>query len=85
MGELTVLDTDLIKKLVPAAVATRASYSRMRRPWTPGYRAKAVSAGAAVLAGFNAYHPGDTDHVAVLQGVGAAAGAAVPTYDLPTK
>ncbi len=81
---LTVLAADLIKVLDPAAATTRASYSRMRRPWTAGYNARAEAMGAAVLAGFNSYHPNDADHVNVLQGAGATAGAAVPTYDLPS-
>lgn len=81
---LTVAETDLIKVLDPAAAVTRASYSRMRRPWTPGYRAKAEAADAAVLAGFNAFHPDDGEHVNILQGVGAAAGATVPSYALPS-
>jgi hypothetical protein len=80
---LTVVQNDLIKVLDPAVATTRASYSRMRRPWTPGYSAKAVSPGAGVLTGVNSYHPNDAAHVNLLQGVGAAAGAAVPTYDLP--
>lgn len=84
MGNLTVAETDLIKVLDPAAVATRAAYSRMRRPWTPGYRAKAEAAGAAVLAGVNSYHPDDGAHVNRLVGAGAAAGASPATYDLPS-
>lgn len=81
---LTVVNNDLIKSLDPAVATTRASYSRMRRPWTPGYQAKAASPGAGVLSGFNAFHPIDEDHVNILQGVGAADNAAPFSYDLPT-
>lgn len=85
MPTLNVLETDLIKKLQPAAPATRASYSRMRRPWTPGYRAIAQADDATKLAGFNSYHPGEnTLHTCSLQGAGAAAGASAPLYTLPT-
>ena len=43
----------LLATMVQAS-ATRAFYGRRQRPWLPGYRAKAVSPGAAVLAGVNA-------------------------------
>lgn len=80
---LNVLETDAIKKLQPAAASTRASYSRMRRPWTPGYRAKARADAAAKVAGFNSYHPGDTAHSVSLEGAGAAATSTPASYDLP--
>jgi hypothetical protein len=55
----------------------------MRRPWTPGYQAEAVSPGAGVLSGFNAFHPDDQEHVNILQGVGATAIATAQVYTLP--
>ncbi len=83
MTSLIIAEIDAIKKLLPAAAATRASYSRMRRPWTPGYRAKARAAAAAKVSGFNAYHPNDSAHVVVLEGAGAAATSTPASYDLP--
>jgi hypothetical protein len=56
----------------------------MRRPWTPGYQAKAGSPGAGVLSGFNAFHPNDNTKVNILQGNGATAIATAPVYTLPT-
>lgn len=83
MTTLIIAENDAIKKLQPAAAATRASYSRMRRPWTPGYRALARADAAAKVAGFNSYHPGDTAHNVQLEGAGAAASATPASYDLP--
>lgn len=83
MAELDTLDTDLIKNLANTG-ASRISYSRQRRPWTPGYRAKAVSSAAAELKGFPSYGSEDTDHVIFMRGQGRAAAAVPLTYDTPT-
>lgn len=83
MPSLIIVENDLIKKLQPAAASTRASYSRMRRPWTPGYRALARSDAAAKVAGFNSYHPGDVTHSVEMQGAGATASATPAAYDIP--
>lgn len=84
MGALLTANIDLIKKLLPADPGTRASYSRMRRPWTPGYRAIARADAATKLAGFNSYHPGDnTLNTCSMTGRGAAANATPPLYTLP--
>lgn len=73
----------LIQTLAPAAPDTRMSWSRGRRPWTPGYRAKArVDGDTGTLCGLNAYHPTDTDHVNIFRATGAAAAATGVAYDL---
>lgn len=82
MAELDVLETDLIKTLAASGLG-RISYSRQRRPWSAGYRAKAVASAAAELKGFNSYGTEDTDHVILLRGQGRAAAATALVYDLP--
>ena len=82
MAELDVLETDLIKNLANTGVG-RASYSRQRRPWSAGYRAKAVASAAAELKGFNSYGSEDTDHVIFMRGTGTAAAATPETYEMP--
>lgn len=75
---------DLLKTLNPAAASSRASYSRERRPWTPGYRAKLAASAAGLLAGVNAYHPKDHTKVVRMAGAGAANAATAFTYTLPS-
>jgi hypothetical protein len=73
----------LLQSLAPAAPDTRLSWSRGRRPWTPGYRALARVAGdSGTLCGLNAYHPTDTDHVNIFRATGAAAAATGVAYTL---
>lgn len=83
MATLTAVPADLVKTLAPAAASTRASYSRMRRPWTPGYVARASADAAAKVAGFNSYHPSDSVHSVSLQGAGATATSTPALYTLP--
>lgn len=84
MSTLTVAPTDLIKILNPATATTRASFSRMRRPWLPGYNALAKASAAAIVSGVNAYHPNTAANVSRQGGAGAAAGASPFVYTLPT-
>jgi hypothetical protein len=75
--------SDLVRVLDPAAATTRGSYSRMRRPWTPGYAARLDASAAGLLFGFDAYHPNDAEHVIRMQGLGQAPNAAPFLYTVP--
>lgn len=76
-------DSDLLRTLVPLTAAQRLTYSHGRKPWTPGYRARAyVRTDTGKLAGFDAYAIGDTDHVELLRGTGTAADSTGKAYDV---
>lgn len=59
MANIALANSDLVKILDPAAPATRATFGKARKPWTPGYAAMYLTSAAAQLTGVNL--PGSSD------------------------
>jgi hypothetical protein len=71
MANIVLSNPDLIKILDPGSVTTRASFSKARKPWTPGYAAQTALSAQARLVGVNLPGTNDITKTAKLSATGS--------------
>lgn len=71
MANVVLSNPDLVKILDPGAPATRASFSKARKPWTPGYAAMYFTSAASQLTGVNLPGASDITKTAKLSATGS--------------